>query len=137
MAGWVLPCSPSLLTCGRGGGAGGRGQPLHMTIKLILRPKPNVSRIFLLLVLTHTYSNGPSHLSLSYPSLWVLPKMTASPVTIPLTDVLTYMLVYSPIIPFFFPPQILLFPALVEGKGGYSFTFSIKLTIYTYIPTNY
>ncbi len=46
VAGWVLPCLPPLLTCGQGGGAAGRGQPLHMTILPILRPTLKVPRNF-------------------------------------------------------------------------------------------
>ncbi len=54
VAGWVLPCFPSLLTQGRGAG----DSPTHDNFLPILRPMLNVPRNFfyLTLVLTHTYS---------------------------------------------------------------------------------
>ncbi len=51
VAGWVLPCFPFLLTCGRGA----RGQPLHMTTYLTSYAQCSQEFSSLTWVLIHTY----------------------------------------------------------------------------------
>jgi hypothetical protein len=88
---YILPHNKSTFTCTC------REQPLHMTIYTYLTSYAHCSQEFssLTLVLTHTYQLCFLPRSvLSFPL--VSSKTTASPTTIPLTDILTYML--SPIL---------------------------------------